>query len=1278
MPEGAGERLLWGRLYGAAPALAIAEAARRAQGPLLCIVPDMPSAVRLSDALRFFLDEPFASAEQIGTRPEQGGDAIPVLGFPDWETLPYDVFSPLPELVSERLLTLHRLPQLARGVLVVPVGTLMQRLPPPDYVDGQSLVLKTGDRLDLERTRERLTRAGYQCVSQVVTHGEFAVRGALLDIFPMGSREPLRIDLFDDEVESIRTFDPDSQRSIAKLEQVRMLPAREYPFTEEAIAGFRQRWRATIDSDPKASLIYREVSEGRAPGGIEYYLPLFFDQTATLFDYLPRNALMFEPDDARSAAAERFDDINRRYEQRRHDIERPLLRPQQLYLSADELAAQLNGLPGVRWQTAEIAERRKGYARVCNFETGRPPALTIQARAAEPAAALKAFVANGETDATPSSIQGRLQPGTPDRRPKERAAQNPVQLADRVPGEIPDQLPGQFPDQLSDQSPEQVQAPSSAGSQPERRRRSQDRPLSQSLDPSQPLPEGRSEAAPGQSPGPSQQRRILFVAESTGRREMLLDNLRGFGIQPTQVDGWQDFLTGTQALAVTVAPLEEPLLLPTHPEQGGSQPALVLLTETQLYGDRVRQERRRKARERDGEAVVRNLTELTEGSPVVHEEHGVGRFLGLQTIAIGDSSGEFLALEYAKGDKLYVPVSSLHLISRYTGAEPDQAPLHRLGSDQWEKAKRKAAEKVHDVAAELLDIYARRAARQGVSFPTPGADYDAFATAFEFEETPDQQRAIEAILTDMAAPKPMDRVVCGDVGFGKTEVAMRAAFVAINSGKQVAVLVPTTLLAQQHYQNLSDRFADWPIKVESLSRFNSAKEVKAVTDGLAAGTVDIVVGTHKLLQPSIKFKNLGLAIIDEEHRFGVRHKEQLKNLRAEVDVLTLTATPIPRTLNMAMAGMRDLSIIATPPVERHPIKTFVSTWNDALVREACQREINRGGQVYFLHNEVETIENMAQKVEALVPEARVQVAHGQMRERDLERVMRDFYHRRFNVLVCTTIVESGIDVPSANTIVINRADKLGLAQLHQLRGRVGRSHHRAYAYLITPPTKAMTADAKKRLEAIESLEDLGAGFTLATHDLEIRGAGELLGEEQSGQIHEIGFTLYMDLLERAVEALKSGKTPQLDRPLDHGAEIDLGLPALLPEDYLPDVHTRLVTYKRIASAADRTELKDLQVEMIDRFGLLPEPTKALFAVTELKLKVQPYGIKKIEAGPKGGRIVFGEQPNIDHMKLIQLVQSRPKDFKLDQAAGALRFTMEMSDPSKRIEQVGTVVGQLVG
>jgi transcription-repair coupling factor (superfamily II helicase) len=1150
LPAGAGERLLWGRLYGAAGALAIASAAQQVERPILAAVADMPAAATLREELAFFLR---GSAD--------AHEDIPVLTFPDWETLPYDVFSPLPELVSERLLTLHRLPGLTRGVLVVPVGTLLQRLPPRAFVDGHALVLAVGDRLDLDATRTRLTRSGYQCVSQVIAHGEFAVRGALLDVFPMGSQLPLRIDLFDDEVESIRTFDPDSQRSLEKLTRVRMLPAREYPTDEAAISAFRQRWRAAIDADPKASLIYREVSEGRMPGGIEYYLPLFFDQTATLFDYLPDSTLAFEHADVRNAADDVLGRIEERYEQRRHDPERPLLPPRDLYLSRDDLAARLNARAGVVWQSPEVPDRRKGYGALHNFATATPPPLAIHPRAESPAAALQGFL----------------------------------------------ETPGQ---------------------------------------------------------------RTLFIAESTGRREVLLESLHGFRIQPQPVDGWQAFADGDTALGITVAPLEQPLVLPD------TEASLAVITETQLYGERVRQERRRKQKARDGEAVVRNLTELHEGAPVVHEEHGVGRFLGLQSLEVGGEKTEFLALEYAKGDKLYVPVSSLHLISRYTGAAPEHAPLHRLGSDQWDKIKRKAAQKAHDVAAELLDIYARRAARQGVAFPDPGAEYQAFASAFEFEETPDQQRAIEAIMADMAKPKPMDRVVCGDVGFGKTEVAMRAAFVAVSAGKQVAVLVPTTLLAQQHYQNFADRFADWPIKVESLSRFQNQKETKAIQDGIAAGTVDIVVGTHKLLQGNTKFKNLGLTIIDEEHRFGVRHKEQLKNLRAEVDVLTLTATPIPRTLNMAMSGMRDLSIIATPPVERHPIKTFVTPWNDGLIQEACQREIARGGQVYFLHNEVETIENMAQKVEALVPSARVEYAHGQMREKELERVMRDFYHRRFNVLVCTTIVESGIDVPSANTIVINRADKLGLAQLHQLRGRVGRSHHRAYAYLITPPAKTMTEDAKKRLEAIESLEDLGAGFTLATHDLEIRGAGELLGEEQSGQIHEIGFTLYMDLLERAVQALKAGRTPELDRPLDHGAEIDLGLPALLPDDYLPDVHTRLVTYKRIASAETPAELKDLKVEMIDRFGLLPEPTEHLFAITALKLKVQPLGIKKLEAGPKGGRIVFGEQPNIDHMKLIQLVQSRPKDYKLDQAAGALRFNMDMADPAKRVAQVETVVGKL--
>jgi len=1138
------ERSQWGRLCGSSPALALAQATRKARTLVLAVVEDVQAAARLTAELRFFL----------------AGAKLPVLGFPDWETLPYDVFSPLPELVSERLLTLHRLPALEHGVLVVPASTLLQRLAPREYVDNHTLVLAVGDRLDLDATRRRLERAGYSCVSQVIAHGEYGVRGSLLDLFPAGSDVPYRIELFDDEVESIRTFDPDTQRSRDKVSHIRLLPAREIPLGEEAVAAFRQRYRGTFDGDPKQSLIYREVSAGSVPGGLEYYLPLFFEHTATLFDYLPPGTLAIEAAPCREAAARFLTDVATRYDQRGHDIERPLLPPRQLYLTADELASRLNAMPGVLYQSAEVLERRRGYRRVVQFATHPLPALAIQARAPRPAGALQDFLA---------------------------------------------------------------------------------------------------------TPG----RRVLFVAESAGRREMLLENLRGFAIRPRACEGWEAFLASDEPLGLTVAPLEQGLWL--------EKEDLALVTETQLYGERVRQDRRRRRAERDGEAVVRNLTELHPGAPVVHEEHGVGRYLGLQTLTVGGMTTEFLTLEYLKGDKLYVPVSSLHLISRYTGASEETAPLHRLGGDQWEKLKRKAAEKVCDVAAELLDIYARRAARPGFSFPADGEEYAAFAAAFEFEETPDQQLAIDAVLADMADPKPMDRVVCGDVGFGKTEVAMRAAFTAVQGGKQVAVLVPTTLLAQQHYENFSDRFADWPFKVESLSRFRTPKEQKAVLKGLEDGNIDVLVGTHKLLQKGVKFKDLGLIIVDEEHRFGVRHKEQLKALRSEVDILTLTATPIPRTLNMAMSGLRDLSIIATPPVARHPIKTFLSQWNDALIQEACLRELKRGGQVYFLHNEVQTIDNTAAKLEALLPEARIRIAHGQMRERDLEQVMRDFYHRRFNLLVCTTIIESGIDVPSANTIIINRADKLGLAQLHQLRGRVGRSHHRAYAYLLTPPPGVMTPDAKKRLEAIESLEDLGAGFTLATHDMEIRGAGELLGDEQSGQIQEIGFSLYMNLLERAVDALKAGRLPELDRPLEAGAEIDLGVPALLPEHYVPDVHTRLVLYKRIAGTATREELDELKVEMIDRFGLLPTATKNLFALTELKLAVKPYGIKKIEAGPAGGRILFDAEPKVDPARLVALVQRAPKEFKLE-GGDKLRFVRDLGDPSERVRQVGEIVREVTG
>jgi transcription-repair coupling factor (superfamily II helicase) len=620
-------------------------------------------------------------------------------------------------------------------------------------------------------------------------------------------------------------------------------------------------------------------------------------------------------------------------------------------------------------------------------------------------------------------------------------------------------------------------------------------------------------------------------------------------------------------------------------------------------------------------------------------------------------------------------VQALHLVSRYTGAPAESAPLHKLGGEQWQKARRKAAQRIRDVAAELLDLYSRRAARQGTQMLAGEAEYRAFQAGFPFEETADQAAAIDQVLSDLKSDKPMDRVICGDVGFGKTEVALRAAFVAVQAGKQVAVLVPTTLLAQQHYTTFVDRFADWPVKIESLSRFRSNKESEGVLTGIAEGKVDIVIATQRLLQGKTRFKDLGLIVIDEEHRFGVRDKEKLKALRTEVDVLTLTATPIPRTLNMAMGGLRDLSLITTPPAERLAVKTFVLEWNETMVREAALREIRRGGQIYFVHNTIETIEKTAQAIRELVPEATVAVGHGQMRERDLEQLMLDFYHRRFNVLVCTTIIESGIDVPTANTIVIDRADRFGLAQIHQLRGRVGRSHHRAYAYLITPPRKAMTADAVKRLEALESLEELGAGFTLATHDLEIRGAGELLGDEQSGQIQEIGYNLYMELLERAVAALKSGKQPDLERPLDAGPVVELHLPALIPEDYVPDVHLRLVLYKRIAGTASRDELDELRVEMIDRFGPLPPFTQSLFRSTQLKLRAAELGIRKIDAGANSGYFIFAETNKVDPKRVLKLVQGRPKEYRLDGPL-KLRFTHDARTEEKLFTRIEQLVDQL--
>ena len=1135
LPPDTHQPMGWGCLHSASTALLIAAAANRYRGLVLVIAPDSQTALRLETELRVF-----------------GGLDLEILTFPDWETLPYDGFSPHQDIVSQRLAALCRLPQRQRGVLVAPVATLMQRLAPRDYLDRYALLLQVGERLDLETFRQRLAAAGYTGVSQVVERGEFAVRGSILDLFPMGAERPYRIELLDDAVESIRDFDPDTQLSVAKVECIELLPAREFALDKETITRFRQAWRRQFEGDPQRSPIYTEVSAGHAPGGIEYYLPLFFAQAATLFDHLPESTLAIRLEGVDAAMAAFQDQIMDRYEQRRHDAERPLLSPPLLFLDAAQVERAL-----ARYPRVELREAGDGGV---NYPTAPPPSLPLQLRTDRPAAALEQFLAT---------------------------------------------FPG----------------------------------------------------------------RALIAAESAGRREVLLETLRGYGLRPVVCENWAEFLAREDVrLALMVAPLEQGLLL--------TEPPLAIIAEPQLYGERARQVRRR-APSRDPDVIIRNLTDLSLGAPIVHEQHGIGRYAGLERLEIAGIDGEFVVIEYAGGDRLYVPVASLHLLSRYTGAAPDAAPLHKLGSGQWEKVRRRAAEQASDAAAELLDLYARRAARPGYAFGLSEADYAAFAAAFPFEETADQQATIEAVIADLRSGQPMDRVVCGDVGFGKTEVAMRAAFVAVQDGRQVAVLTPTTLLAQQHYQNFLDRFADWPVRIELLSRFRSAKQQAESLQALADGRVDIVIGTHKLLQDSVKFKQLGLVVVDEEHRFGVRHKERLKALRTEVDVLTLTATPIPRTLNLAMAGLRDLSIIATPPAGRLAVKTFVGEWNPATIREACQRELKRGGQIYFLHNEVETIQRMAAQVAELAPGARIAVAHGQMRERDLEQVMLDFYHRRCNLLICTTIIESGIDVPSANTILINRADKLGLAQLHQLRGRVGRSHHRAYAYLIVPPRKIMTADAIKRIEAIESLEDLGAGFLLASHDLEIRGAGELLGEAQSGQIHEVGFTLYMDLLERAVAALKAGRVPELDRPLDHGPEIDLQSPALIPDDYLPDVHSRLILYKRIASARDDGELRDLQVEMIDRFGLLPIPVKTLFRVTELKLRAMPVGVKKIEAGPKGGRIVFGPEPKVDAAKLVRLIQQQPKVYKLD-GKDKLRFIKDLPDAETRAMEVERLLEQIAG
>ena len=1127
-PNAVGKRTAVGPLLGSAQSEAVAELAM--SSPLILVITATTTeAYNLTAELPFFLR-----------------DSREILLLPDWETLPYDNFSPHEDIVSDRLKALSRLPTLKSGIIITSVTTLMHRLPPRYFVDAGVLSLTSGDALDAPTLIRNLTRNGYRSVDTVYQHGEFATRGSLLDVFPMGCDEPLRIDLFDGEIESLRSFDPETQRTSHRLERIDLLPAREFPLTSDAIERFKIDWYRSFDGDPEKCSVFNEISQGRAPQGAEYYLPLFFDECHTLFDYLPHLTPMVLIGDNVHSADRFWKEVNRRFEEYGVDPRRPLVVPRRGFIPPEELFQAIGKHCALEFRDNEDASVHVALASY----TPEPFASTDDFR----------------------NVSGV----------------------------------------------------------------------------------GKLAVLLKSHPSP-----VLLTVESAGRREIMLESLAKENLSAVVVDTWSDFLVNNAPLGIAVADISRPLFSQKE------RPALI--SEDQLFGERVAQKRRRKnTQETDAQAIVKDLTELRPGLPVVHLEHGVGRYKGLETLVVEDHEAEFLLLEYANNDKLYVPVGSLHLISRYAGGDEDSAPLHRLGTEQWTKARKKASERASDVAAQLLEVYAKREARKGFSHTLDEVAWAEFCSGFAFEETPDQAAAIDAVRQDMCAEKVMDRLVCGDVGFGKTEVAMRAAFIAAQNQKQVAVLVPTTLLAQQHFNNFNDRFAGWPVTVEVVSRFKTAKDIVAVSQRLKAGEIDILVGTHRLLQTDFGFKDLGLLIIDEEHRFGVKQKEAIKALRAEVDILTMTATPIPRTLNMALGGLRDLSIIATPPAKRLSIKTFIREHNVGLIKEAILRETLRGGQVYYLHNEVKTIGETTRKLSELMPDLSFGIAHGQLREQELERIMSDFYHQRQNVLVCSTIIETGIDVPNANTVIIDRADKFGLAQLHQLRGRVGRSHHQAYAYLLTPPRSALTRDAEKRLEAIESAGELGAGFMLASNDLEIRGAGELLGDEQSGQIEQVGFSLYLEMLNRAVESLRKGEIPDIDAPLDTGTDIKMHLPALIPDDYLPNISARLVLYKRIAQAATLDVLNDIQIEMIDRFGLLPNATKQLFIQAEIRLRAQALGISEIDVGASGGTVSFEATTPVPVEALIGLLQSNPKEFTLAKS-DTLRFrsTLESNDARRQ-------------
>src|SRR5436190_3414219 len=1140
-----GKRFALPRPPGSADALLLARFAEkeRARAKVVAIFTTEPAdAQRLADEIAFF------------------APTLRVAVFPDWETLPYDTFSPHEDLISERLATLWRIRRGDVDVVLMPATTALVRLAPPSFMAGYTFHFTAKQRLDEAALKAQLTLAGYTHVSQVVSPGEYAVRGGLIDLFPMGSAVPYRVDLFGDEIDSIRTFDPDTQRSLYPVPEVRLLPGREFPMDEASRNAFRARWRERFEGDPTKVRLYKDIGAGIATAGIEFYLPLFFDETATVFDYLGGDATLALHGEIDEALQRFWADTRERHRFFQHEGERSILAPEALFLKPEE------------------------FFTAC----GAQALLTLRGKG---------------DDAEPWATA--------------------------------------LPDLSVDRGA------------PEPLKRLQDHVAATA-------------------------HRVLIVAESEGRRESLLELLRDSRIDPPSVATLVDFESGVERFAIAVAPLAQGFAARPEGAAANDSGTIEFVTETELFAMAPGARRRRRQEQTsDVNALIKDLSELNVGDPVVHVNHGIGRYLGLTTIALGGDeaeAGEFLQLEYADKATLYVPVAQLHLIARYTGVSADEAPLHKLGSGQWDKARRKAAEQVRDTAAELLAIYARRATREGYAFRFQPHDYEAFAASFGFDETPDQHAAIHAVIQDMVSPRPMDRLVCGDVGFGKTEVALRAAFVAVNGGKQVAILAPTTLLAEQHHQNIADRFGKWPIKVAELSRFRSPKEVKAALEGLADGTVDIVVGTHKLLSSDVKFARLGLLVIDEEHRFGVRHKEQMKALRAEVDVLTLTATPIPRTLGMALEGLRDLSVIATAPERRLAIKTFVRAEGSSTIREAVLRELKRGGQVYFLHNDVQTIEHRRETLQALVPEARIAVAHGQMPERELERVMRDFVAQRHNVLLCSTIIETGIDVPAANTIIIARADKFGLAQLHQLRGRVGRSHHQAYAYLMVPDTESLTRQAAQRLDAIQQMEELGTGFYLAMHDLEIRGAGEVLGENQSGNMLEVGFQLYNEMLAEAVRSLKNGREPDLLAPLSVVTEINLHAPALLPDAYCGDVHIRLSLYKRLATATKAEQIDALLEEITDRFGKLPAQAQALFDVHRLRVLAKTYGVIRIDAGEKVTTITFAPNPPVEALRIIELVQKN-RHIKL---AGneKLRIERPAAEVRDRVQLVRDVLRSL--